>query len=87
MPPDDRVLLAARNAFLFVLLALVGVSSYQFATTGGLEPGVGVIWIVGAGGYYASKWYYGRQADQPAAAEAPDDGDEPGAGSDADASK
>jgi hypothetical protein len=63
MPADLLVLRAARNAFLFVLLALVGVSTYQFATIGSIEPGIAVIWIVGAGGFYASKWYYKRGQD------------------------
>ncbi|MEF8854496.1 MAG: hypothetical protein V5A24_03230 [Haloarculaceae archaeon] len=74
MPADVTVLRAARNAFLFVLLALVAVSTYQFATTGGIEPGIAVIWIVGAGGFYASKWYYGRSSDGAADAVADDDG-------------
>lgn len=68
MATDRVVLLAARNAFLFVLLALVGVSTYQFATIGRLEPGVAVIWVVGAGGFYASKWYYRRQGEDEGAA-------------------
>ena len=79
MPADLLVLRAARNAFLFVLLALVGVSSYQFATTGGLDPGVAIIWVVGAGGFYASKWYY-RRGEAGATADA----DEAGATADAD---
>jgi hypothetical protein len=66
MPADLLVLRAARNAFLFVLLALVGVSTYQFATIGSIEPGIAVIWVVGAGGFYASKWYYRRNADPEA---------------------
>lgn len=67
MPPDDVVMRAARNAFLLLLLALVVISTYQFATTGGLAPEIGAIWVVGVGTYYGSKWYYGRQTDATSA--------------------
>lgn len=63
MPVDDAVLRAARNAFMFVLLALLAVSIYQFVVLGGLAWEVGVIWVVGVGAYYGSKWYYGRRDD------------------------
>ncbi len=60
---DDIVLRSARNAYLVVLLLLVGVSAYQFYTIGGITGPVAVIWVSAAGAFYLSKWYYQRQGD------------------------
>jgi len=57
---DDAVLYSARNAFLVLLLVLVGLSLYQFATLGRIRPGIAVVWVAGAGTFYLSKWHYGR---------------------------
>lgn len=58
---DDEVLLrSARNAFLALLLVLVAISIYQFATDGRITTEIAIVWVTGAGGFYASKWYYGR---------------------------
>lgn len=58
---DDIIMLqSARNAYLVVLLLLVGLSAYQFYTTGGITDPVAALWIVAVGVFYASKWYYGR---------------------------
>jgi len=75
MAADLLVLRAARNAYLLVLLALVGTSTYQFATTGGISPAVALLWIVAAGGFYASKWYYRRSGPDEATDGGGDDGD------------
>jgi hypothetical protein len=59
---DDAIVLrSARNAFLVVLLLLVGVSTYQFYTIGGITGPIAVLWVAGAGAFYLSKWYYGRR--------------------------
>ena len=78
MAADLLVLRAARNAYLLVLLALVGTSTYQFATTGGITPAVAILWIVGAGGFYLSKWYYRRAGSDDAGAGTGDDGEPAG---------
>jgi uncharacterized membrane protein YccC len=59
MTVDDAVLRSARNAFLAVMLAAVGVGVYQFLTAGTIPPGTAVIWLVGAAVFYASKYHYG----------------------------
>lgn len=64
MPVDLDLLRAARNAFLLILVTLVAISVYQFFTLGRITTVVAVVWIVGAAGFYGSKWYYGRQ-DSP----------------------
>jgi hypothetical protein len=51
---------SARNAFLVLLVVLVGISTYQFYSFGSITAPVAVMWVVGAGTFYASKWYYGR---------------------------
>jgi hypothetical protein len=58
---DDIVLRSARNAFLIVLLFLVGASTYQFYTIGGITTPIAAIWVAAASSFYLSKWYYGRQ--------------------------
>ena len=75
MAADILVLRAARNAYLLVLLALVGTSTYQFATTGCITPAVALLWIVAAGGFYVSKWYYRRSGPEEAPDGDEDDGD------------
>lgn len=61
MSVDTDLLRAARNAFLLILVTLLGISAYQFATRGAITAPVLVVWIVGAAGFYLSKWYYARQ--------------------------
>jgi hypothetical protein len=61
MPADDIVLRSARNAFLVLLVLLLGISTYQFYTTGGLTTPIALLWVAGAGVFYLSKWRYGRQ--------------------------
>ena len=75
MAADLLVLRSARNAYLLVLLALVGTSTYQFATTGGITPAVALLWIVAAGGFYLSKWYYRRSGSEEAIDGDGNDGD------------
>lgn len=60
----DDVLRSARNAFLALLLVLVVVSTYQFVTIQRITPELAAVWITGAGVFYASKYYYGRQGDE-----------------------
>jgi len=69
MPADDLVLRSARNAFLALLLVLVAISIYQFITVGSVTPAIAVVWVTGAGVFYVSKWYYGRDGGAEAAAE------------------
>jgi len=61
---DDIVLQSARNAYLVVLLLLVGISAWQFYTIGGITNPIVAIWIAAAGVFYLSKWYYGRQESE-----------------------
>ncbi len=60
MPADDVVLRSARNAFLVLLLVLVGVSAYQFLTIQRVTLEIAVIWVAGAATFYLSKWRYRR---------------------------
>ena len=68
---SDEVLRSARNAFLVLMVLLVAISTYQCFSFGGVTDPVAVMWVVGAGAFYASKWYYGRGAD-PTAGETAD---------------
>ena len=61
MAVEMAVLRAARNAFLVLLLALIGLGLYEFISLGTVRPGTAVAWVAGAGVYFGSKWYYGRQ--------------------------
>jgi hypothetical protein len=64
---DDRtVLRSARNAFGVMLLVLLGISTYQFYAIGGVTTPVALLWATGAGVFYLSKYYYGRQATDTA---------------------
>jgi hypothetical protein len=58
----DDVLRSARNAYLVVLLLLVGISVYQFVTIGHITAPIAAVWIAAAGVFYLSKWYYGRES-------------------------
>jgi hypothetical protein len=58
----DDVLRSARNAYLVVLLLLVGISVYQFVTIGRITAPIAAVWIAAAGVFYLSKWYYGRES-------------------------
>ena len=66
MPADDIVLLSARNAFLVLLLVLLGFSTYQFYTIRGVTTPVAAMWVTAVGVFYLSKWYYGRESDTSA---------------------
>lgn len=66
MTDDDVVLKSARNAFLVVLLVLLGFSTYQFYTIQGVTTPVAAMWVAAAGVFYLSKWYYKRQGATPA---------------------
>jgi hypothetical protein len=63
MSDDDVVLRSARNAFLVVLVTLLAISVYQFAVRDGVTWPVAVMWVAGAGVFYASKYYYGWRDD------------------------
>jgi hypothetical protein len=62
MVEADPVMRAARNGFLVLIVVLLGLSVYQFiyVDEGGLT--IPAVWTVGAGVYYASKYYYQRQS-------------------------
>ena len=60
MPADDVVTRAARNAFLALLISLVGIAVYQFVTRGGIAPEVTALWVLGVAVYGGSTWYYRR---------------------------
>lgn len=57
---DDALLESARNGFLVMLLALLGVGLYQIATQGTVSTVVGGVWAAGALVFYGSKLYYER---------------------------
>ena len=57
---DEVVLKSARNAFLVLILALLGVGLYQIAMVGSVTPVIGGIWLAGVVAFYGSKVYYGR---------------------------
>jgi len=61
MVEADPVMRAARNAFMVLILVLLGLSVYRFVYVedGGLT--VPALWTVGIVVYYASKYYYQRQ--------------------------
>lgn len=63
MPADDIVLLSARNAFLVLILLLLGISTYQFYTIQGVTTPVAAMWVTAAGVFYLSKWYYNWSGD------------------------
>jgi hypothetical protein len=58
---DDDVLRSARNAYLVLIVALLAVGAYQFVVAGGVSTPIVALWVAGAGVFYASKYYYGRQ--------------------------
>ncbi|PSP24763.1 hypothetical protein BRC61_01365 [Halobacteriales archaeon QH_10_65_19] len=74
MVEADPVMRAARNGFLVLIVVLLGLSVYQFiyVDDGGLT--IPAVWAVGAGVYYASKYYYQRR--DTAAGSGEDGGDE-----------
>jgi hypothetical protein len=71
MPGDAVLLRSARNAFLALLFVLIGVSSYQFLTIQRVSAEIAAVWVTGAGAFYLSKWYYGRNPE-PLRPEAPE---------------
>jgi hypothetical protein len=71
MAVEMAVLRSARNAFLVLLLTLVGLAVYEFVSLGTVRPGTAIAWVAGAAVYFGSKWYYGRQ-DAGSAGDGPD---------------
>jgi len=63
MAVDDPAIRAARNAFLVLVVTLVGVSTAQFATLGLIRPETALLWVLAVATYFGSKWYYERNAD------------------------
>ncbi len=63
MEMDDPAMLAARNAFLVLLVVLFGFSVYQFAFVDDAPPTGAALWALGAGVYYFSRYYYRKQAE------------------------
>ncbi|MHA2063354.1 MAG: hypothetical protein ACXABY_03115 [Candidatus Thorarchaeota archaeon] len=55
--------LAARNAFLFLMMVLPFLSALQFLNIAWIEPGLSVfaVWIVSLITLYASSYYYYRR--------------------------
>jgi hypothetical protein len=60
MAVDETVLRSARNAFLALMVGIIVVGIYQFATAGRVSVAVAAIWVLGAATFYASKYHYGR---------------------------
>lgn len=60
MPADEDVLRAARNAYLVLIVTLLGIGIYQLVTVGEVRPEILGLWIGGVVVYYGSKWYYER---------------------------
>jgi len=63
MEMDDPAMLAARNAFLVLLVVLFAFSVYQFAFVEDATPTGAVFWALGAGVFYFSRYYYRKQAE------------------------
>ncbi len=63
MEMDDPAMLAARNAFLVLIVVLFAFSVYQFAFVRDATPTGAVLWALGAGVFYFSRYYYRKQAD------------------------
>jgi len=63
MVEADPVMRAARNAFLVVIVLLLGVSVYQFLTIGIVSRPIGLLWVAGVLAFYGSKYYYQRQIE------------------------
>lgn len=63
MVQPTSVLRAARNAFLTLIVVLMGVSVYQFAFVGNPSPLSAGLWTLGVVVYYLSKVYYDRQSN------------------------
>lgn len=57
----DPVMRAARNGFLVLIVVLLAVSVYEFVYVEQSGLTVPALWALGAGVFYASKYYYQRQ--------------------------
>jgi hypothetical protein len=60
MGEASPVVRAARNGFGVLLVALLAASIYQFAFVKDSSLIVPALWTLGAGVFYASKYYYDR---------------------------
>jgi len=58
MVEADPPMRAARNAFFVLIIALLGVSIYEFVFVDDSSLAVPALWALGAGLYYASLYYY-----------------------------
>lgn len=58
MVEADPPMRAARNAFFVLIIALLGVSIYEFVYVDDSGLVVPTLWALGAGLYYASLYYY-----------------------------
>jgi len=80
MVEADPVMRAARNAFLVVILLLLGVSTYQFFTIDSITRPIALLWIVAVLAFYGSKHYYRRQDAEAAGGDGAAGGDEAAGG-------
>lgn len=62
------VLRSARNGYLVLIVLLVVISIYQFLQVGTVRPSIAILWIVGAGTFYLSKYKYRWKGDHQHAA-------------------
>lgn len=60
MELDDPAILAARNAFIVLLVVLFGLSVYQFAFVENGDMMAAALWTLGAAVFYVSRTYYRR---------------------------
>ena len=60
MSDSTVVTRSARNGFGVLLVLLLAISTYQFATIGTFTWPVGLLWVVAVVTFYGSKVYYGR---------------------------
>lgn len=61
MPEADPVMRAARNGFLVLIVALLGVGFYEFFLVDSANLVVPALWGLGVAVFYASRRYYRRQ--------------------------
>ena len=60
MSDSTVVTRSARNGFGVLLVLLLAISTYQFATIGTFTWPVGLLWVAAVVTFYGSKVYYGR---------------------------
>ena len=70
MVEADPVMRAARNGFGVVMVALILAWAALFVFRDETNQILFLVWMIGAAAFYASKYYYQRDADTPTDASA-----------------